>query len=97
MKERFELVYYIALMLFLVGGIGGGIFEATLGYYEVEPFIKYIGIGVLMTLGRFIVNGKHFWNPPFKRPNIFIIIVFTAISSFVVLYIEYTIRFGFTY
>lgn len=88
MKERFELVYYIVFMVLMTGGLGAGIIDEIWGYAQFEKYIKYIGVGFLMTLARFIYNGQHFWNLPFKRPNIFIILLFVVVSIWLVSFAE---------
>ena len=88
MKERFELVYYIVFMILMTGGLIGGIIWELDRSSSFSNFIKYIVIGFLMTLGRFIYNGQHFWNPPFKTPNIFIILVFVVVSFYLISFIE---------
>ena len=88
MKERFELVYYIVFMILMTGGLTGAILWELDGSASFSDFIKYFVIGFLMTLGRFIYNGQHFWNLPFKRPNIFIILLFVVISFYLVSFAE---------
>ncbi|EJP72358.1 MAG: hypothetical protein NT02SARS_1241 [SAR86 cluster bacterium SAR86B] len=95
MKERFELVYYIVFMILGVGGLIAGISDITVGIAGGDNYFKYVGIAFLMTLTRFIYNGQHFWNPPFKKPNNFIIIAFAVVSLFVVLWINEILRYGF--
>lgn len=87
MKERFELVYYIAFMILGVGGLVGGIYE-ELFHGSLVDYLKYIGIAFLMTLARYIYNGQHFWNPPFDKPSNWKIILFVIVSSWIILMIE---------
>ena len=37
---------------------------SSIDYEDTAPYIFSFVIGFLMTLARFIYNGKHFWNPP---------------------------------
>ena len=64
MKDKFELIYYIVFnVLMLVGLIGMNV-VSSIDYEDTAPYIFSFVIGFLMTLARFIYNGKHFWNPP---------------------------------
>ena len=88
MKERFELVYYMVFMVLMTGGLTIGIIDEIWGYAQFEKYIKYIGVGFLMTLARFIYNGQHFWNPPFDKPSYWKIILFVIASSWIILILE---------
>ena len=90
MKERIEVVYYVAFMILGIGGITFGIFGEMSGEARLEDYFKYMVIAVLMTVGRFIYNGQHFWNPPSSigKPSIRIIIGFIALSALVVDFLE---------
>lgn len=97
MKDRFELVYYIVFMILLVGGLSAGIVDEILNA-NFEYYVKYIGIGFLMTLARFIYNGKHFWNPPMEIPKdwlILIVFIFIFVATLIVFFIEDSIRYSF--
>ena len=88
MKERFELVYYIVFMILGVGGLGAGIISEYDYVGSFGDFTKYIVIGFLMTLARYIYNGQHFWNPPFDKPSYWKIILFVIASSWIILILE---------
>ena len=89
MKERFELVYYIIFMILGIGGFVVGMYDFLFKMYTYdvyEKYFTYFGIAFLMTLARFIYNGKHFWNPPapYEKPSIKMIVMFVLISIFLV-------------
>ena len=97
MKERFELIYYIVFMILLVGGLSAGIVDGILNA-DFEYYLKYIGIGFLMTLARFIYNGKHFWNPPMEIPKDLLIqvsLIFIVVATLIVIFIEDSLRYSF--
>lgn len=98
MKERFEIVYYIVFMILMTGGVGASIYDLTYLVNFNDSYLKYIGIGFLMTLARFIYNGQHFWNPPMEIPKdllIQVILIFTVASTFIIYFIEDSIRYSF--
>jgi len=93
MKERIELAYYVAFMILGIGGLTAGIFDEISGNAMFENYIKYIVIAFLMTVGRFIYNGQHFWNLPSSigKPSIRLIIGFIGLSAIIVGNIELTL------
>ena len=68
-------------------GIGGFLNYFILGFESgrlADAFVFPIILALLMTISRWLYNGKHPWNMPFEKPSNIKIIGFVLLSFYVV-------------